>query len=368
MNKTPLNNLHKELGGKMVEFAGYEMPIQFEGIKAEHLWVRENAGLFDVSHMGQGILEGSDALEVVEKITPSPFVKTPYGKAKYTVLLNENGGIIDDLIITKLADDKFFFVYNAGCRAKDEAFIMSQTENFTPLPDRALLALQGSKAEEIISETLNYPSYKIEVPSLKEMPKFSKREDRDFSYQEYMTISECEFEGDILYISRLGYTGEDGFEISVSNFSAEELTKHLLANDNVKPIGLGARDSLRLEMGYPLYGHDISDETTPLEANLQWVVAKANRENFPAPQKLRVGIEILDRAPAREGTKIFSLEGQEIGVITSGGFSPTLEKPIAQGYVEIAFAEEGSEVELEVRGRKIKAKTHKLNFIEPRTK
>lgn len=335
MKTTPLNNLHKELGGKMVEFAGYEMPIQFEGIKPEHLWVRENAGLFDVSHMGQGILEGDDALEVVESITPTPFAKTPFGKAKYTVLLDENNGIIDDLIITKLSDTKFFFVYNAGCREKDEAFIMSKTANFTPLPDRALIAVQGSKAKDIVENTP----------------------------EEYMTIKIT----DDIYVSRLGYTGEDGFEISVPADKAEDYARGLLKNEALKPIGLGARDSLRLEMGYPLYGHDISLETNPLEANLKWVVAKAKRDNFPAPQKLRVGVEILDRAPAREGTKIFSIEGNEIGVITSGGFSPTLEKPIAQGYVNTEFAEAGTDIELEVRGRKIKAKTHKLNFLEPRT-
>jgi len=351
MKQTALNTLHKELGGKMVEFAGYEMPVQYtEGIKSEHLWVRSHAGLFDVSHMGQAMLEGEGAIELLEKITPSPFSKTPLNKAKYTVLLNSNGGIIDDLIITKLADDKFFLVYNAGCKEKDEKFIQDNLPaslTFTPLRERSLIAIQGSKAEAILSPASTSPLVGGTEGG-----------------QEYMTIK---FAGDV-FISRLGYTGEDGFEISIPSEKAAEYCKELLKNPDLKPIGLGARDSLRLEMGYPLYGHDIDDNTTPLEANLQWVVAKDKRENFPTPQKMRVGIEIMDKAIAREGTKIFALDGSEIGVITSGGYSPTLEKPIAQGYVKTSFAEAGTEVEVELRGRKIKAKTHKLNFIEPRTK
>lgn len=346
MKTTPLNNLHKELGAKLVEFAGYEMPIQYsDGIMTEHNWTRENAGLFDVSHMGQAMLEGDGALAFVESITPTPFTKTPLNKAKYTVLLNDNNGIIDDLIITKLADDKFFFVYNAGCRAKDEAHIESKLPSnltFTKFPDRALIALQGKDSANILTGI--FP-------------------DADFANQEYMSFQQV----DNIFVSRLGYTGEDGFEISVPKDEAESLSKKILANDNAKPIGLGARDSLRLEMGYPLYGHDINDDTTPLNANLQWVVAKAKRESFQSPDRLRVGVEILDKGIAREGAKIFSVDGDEIGVITSGGFSPTLQKAIAQGYVKSEYSENGTDILIDLRGRKIAAKTHELNFIEPKT-
>ena len=340
MNKTALFETHQKLGAKIVPFAGYEMPVQYEGIMAEHNHTREKAGLFDVSHMGQAWLEGEGALEFLTQITPSSFAKLSPHKAKYTVLLNANGGIVDDLIITKITDTKFFVVYNAGCKEKDEAFIASKIPpsiKFTPLRDRSLIALQGSKAEEILGKIFqNLP-------------------------QGYMTIA---FVGDF-FISRLGYTGEDGFEISAPNAKAAELWNKILQNPDAKPVGLGARDSLRLEMGYPLYGHDLNDEITPHEANLTWVMAN---KPTTAPAKLRVGVEVLDKAIVREGAKIFSLDGAEIGVITSGGFSPTLQKPIAQGYVNSSHSNAGTDIQIELRGRKLPGKIHKLNFIEPRTK
>lgn len=343
MKKTALYDNHLKLGAKIVEFAGYAMPIQYEGIKSEHLFVRSEAGLFDVSHMGQAILEGAGSTELVEKLTPSSFANLSHGKAKYTVLLNDDDGIIDDLIITRLEDEKYFLVYNAGCKTKDEDHIKSKLfgQNFTILNDKSLIALQGQKAEDILQKI--FP-------------------DANLTNQEYMSTQIL----DDIFISRLGYTGEDGFEISIPSEKAPKLWDDIISA-GAKPIGLGARDSLRLEVGYPLYGHDIDDETTPIEANLFWIMPKDKRSNF-RKEKLRVSVEITDKGIPREGAKIFSIDGSEIGVITSGGFSPSLNKSIAQGYVPLEFAESGTELKVELRGKMLNAKTTKLNFIEPKTK
>lgn len=342
MKQTALTQKHINSGAKLVEFAGYSMPIQYEGIISEHNQTRTKAGLFDVSHMGQAWLEGNGAEKFVSEITPTDFSRAEPQQAKYTVLLNKNGGIVDDLIITKVTPEKFFFVYNAGCRAKDEAHILSKLPaglKFTPL-DRALIALQGPKAESVIKNVFS------SIP------------------EKYMTMQEV---GDI-YISRLGYTGEDGFEISIPKEKAEYVWDDILASGVAKPIGLGARDSLRLEMGYPLYGHDINDETTPLEASLSWVVAKEKKANFKQPKRKRVGVEILDKAIVREGAPIFDDKGNKVGIITSGGFSPTLQRPIAQGYVDIDFAGLGHNIKIELRGNKIPAKVAPLFFVKPKTK
>jgi aminomethyltransferase len=351
MNKTALNDAHIAANAKMVEFAGYSMPIYYGlGILKEHMWTRENAGLFDVSHMGQALLEGADAIAMLEKITPSNFVSLALNKAKYTVLLNDNKCIIDDLIITKLAEDKFFIVYNAGCKDKDEAFFNANLPancKFTPLRDRSLIAIQGPAAVEIA--TIVFPAANL-------------------FEQGYMTFNKSSFAGQEVFISRLGYTGEDGFEISVPNSVAVQLWEALLKNQLAQPIGLGARDTLRLEMGYPLYGHDIDEKTTPIEADLTWVVAKANRDNFPAPTKKRVGFEILGRGVIREGAKVFALDGKEIGVITSGGFGPTVGNSIAQGYVAPEFATIGTEVEIELRGSKVPAKICSYTYVAAKTK
>lgn len=350
MQKTALYQEHEKLGAKIVEFAGYAMPVQYpEGILKEHLSVRENAGLFDVSHMGQALLTGEGCAAFCEKLTPSNFTTLAPATAKYTVLTNENGGIVDDLIITKISEDKFFFVYNAGTKEKDEKWITSKLPSslkFEPLRNRSLLALQGAKAESIISNLIK----------------------ADFANQKYMTLQEVDCPTyDKLYISRLGYTGEDGFEISVENEKAPQLWQAILSK-GAKPIGLGARDSLRLEMGYPLYGHDISDETSPISANLGWIMPKDKRGSFGEPKEKRVGFEIADRSIIREGVEIFSNDNKKIGKVTSGGFSPTLQKPIAQGYIDAAYATEGTEVNFELRGRKIPGKVAKVNFIEPKTK
>ncbi len=354
MRKTELYDEHVDLGGKMIEFAGYQMPIQYpEGIMKEHNWVRESAGLFDVSHMGQAILEGANAIEFLEEITPSSFSGTPNKKSKYTVFLNENGGIVDDLIVTKLADDKFFLVYNAGCKQKDETFVrkkLAESLTFRPLMDRALIALQGAASEIVLDKVLNLG------------------EKGGFGSQEYMTLQEVQFEGGDLFVSRLGYTGEDGFEISIDGGSAAKLWKAILAHEEVKPIGLGARDSLRLEMGYPLYGHDLDDETNPMEAGLGWVVAKANKIKYENPKRRRVGVELIGKGIIRERVKIFAIDGSEIGVITSGGFSPTLQKTIAQGYVRTEFSALGTKVNVELRGKLLEAKICSYAFVKPRTK
>lgn len=351
MKKTPLHQEHIFKGAKMAEFAGYDMPIYYGlGILKEHLWTRENAGLFDVSHMGQAWLEGANAIAMLETITPSAFASLGINKAKYTVLLNENKCIIDDLIITKIADDRFFIVYNAGCKEKDEAFFRENLPadcTFTTLPNRALIALQGPAALEIATQT--FPN-----AGLFEQP--------------YMTFNKSTFAGEEVFISRLGYTGEDGFEISVPATVAPQLWNKILSNELAQPIGLGARDTLRLEMGYPLYGHDIDDKTTPIEADLTWVVAKAKRETFPAIRKKRVGFEILGRGVIREGSKVFVLDGNEIGVITSGGFGPTVGNSIAQGYVAPQFAEVGKDVEIELRGTKVAAKVASYIYVEAKTK
>ena len=329
------------------------MPIQYnEGILKEHLYVREHAGLFDVSHMGQALLTGNNIADFINKITPSQFHNTPNNTAKYTVLTNDKGGIIDDLIITKINDDEFFFVYNSGTKEKDEKWITSKLPSgltFKPYRERSLLALQGPDAEKIITKVFSGAKTLL-------------------TNQKYMTITRftCDDHGPV-FVSRLGYTGEDGFEISVLEDHAVKLWD-ALTEDGAKPIGLGARDSLRLEMGYPLYGHDINDDTTPLEANLGWVIPKAARETLPKPKRLRVGFILDDKSIIREGIEVLSTAGKKIGKVTSGGFSPTLQKPIAQGYVETEFSATGTPLIFELRGRQITGKVGPLNFIQPKTK
>jgi aminomethyltransferase len=360
LKRTPLFDVHNKFSAKIVPFAGYEMPIQYpSGIVTEHNWVRENAGLFDVSHMGQILIEGEGASEFISRITPSDFSTTAEDVAKYTVLTNENGGIIDDLIITKLSPQSFFAVINAGCKDKDIAWIqknLPQNLTLKVLDDRALIALQGPKAEAALEKLL-----KLKLGNLG-----------------YMTLMFAGYKGKNIFISRLGYTGEDGFEISVPNDLAADLFEALCADETVKPIGLGARDSLRLEMGYPLYGHDIDDTTSPVEGNLSWVIAKANtgfigaervlNEKQNGASRKRVGIKIIDKTIAREGAEIFSADNKKIGVVTSGTFSPTLKAAIAQGYVDSANAAIGTKIFVNVRGNNFAAEVAPVNFLNPKTK
>lgn len=358
--KTPLYQEHAALGAKIAPFAGYDMPIQYAaGVMKEHEWTRTNAGLFDVSHMGQAIVSGTGAAEFFSKLTPSSFLKTPLGVAKYTVLTNDKGGIIDDLIITRLAEQKFFVVFNAGRKDVDIAWMKKNLPagvTFEELAGNALVALQGPKAELALAR--EFPA-----AALSELG--------------YMRIKEAKWKDAPVFISRLGYTGEDGFEISIPAAKAAEFWKTLLSNPLVQPIGLAARDSLRLEMGYPLYGHDLNEEITPVEAALSWVITKGHSGFIGAEkilaqlangaEKKRVGVKLLESGIAREGAEIFA-DGENIGTLTSGGFSPSLKLAIGQGYVKTAFTREGQPVEVEVRGKKIPAAVHPISFLPARTK
>jgi len=358
--KTPLYQEHVAAGAKLCAFAGYDMPIHYApGVIKEHEWTRSSAGLFDVSHMGQAIVSGDKAADFFSRITPSSFVKTPAGRAKYTVLTNDKGGIIDDLIITRMNDKKFFVVFNAARKDVDIAWMKKNLPagvRFEELADNALIALQGPKAEAALA---------------KEIP------DADLPNLPYMTMKEARWQGNLVFISRLGYTGEDGFEISLNQEMAPTFWSALLANPDVKAIGLAARDSLRLEMGYPLYGHDLNEETTPVEAALSWIITKDHKDYIGVasilPQltsgatKKRVGVKLTESGIAREGAEIYA-NGEKIGALTSGGFSPSLKVAIGQGYVKSDFAKEGEKVEVDVRGRRIPAIIHGLSFMQAQTK
>ena len=360
MKLTPLHEAHKALNAKMGEFAGYDMPLYYDaGVKAEHEWVRAHAGLFDVSHMGQVSLEGPGAAQFWERVTPSAFTKSKAGRAKYTVLTNKDGGIIDDLIITRLTDTKFYAVLNAGRKASDIQWINSHLPpslSFEYAEKQALMALQGPAALKIMFEEFGL----------------------DLNDMEYMTGQNVDLHGIKAFISRLGYTGEDGFELSVPAREAVKIWNGILSHDKVRPIGLAARDSLRLEMGYCLYGHDIDETTTPVEADLQWVIGKDNRDFIGAKAvrgqmemgttRKRVGVKLLDKGVAREGTILRDEAGQEIGKLTSGGFSPTLKISIGQGYVEAASAIVGHKIVADVRGRAIPAEITAMPFIQAKTK
>ena len=364
LQKTPLWSLHKELGGKMVGFAGYDMPVQYEGmgVLKEHLHTRTHAGLFDVSHMGQCLLTGaSDPALALEKIVPSSMTGLEPEKIRYTVLLNDNGGILDDLMVTRWDDKTLFLIVNAGCKDKDFAYINKKIGGQVKLQylaDRALLALQGPQAEKVLAQL--FPLV---------------------SAMKFMTMAKVIYEGQELYISRSGYTGEDGYEISVPAALAVAFAKKLLSYDEVKFIGLGARDSLRLEAGLCLYGHELDEETTPIEANLKWVIQKRRREEggFCGAEKilgqlakgttrLRVGIKPEGKAPVREGTEILAADGRKIGLITSGGFGPSVDGPVAMGYVETAFATEGTKLQVMLRGTARPCEVVALPFIKPNYK
>lgn len=354
---TALHGAHIALGAKMGEFAGYDMPLYYGlGVKKEHEWVRSSAGLFDVSHMGQISVKGgegkTDAVEFFEKITPSAFSKLGIDRTKYTVLTNEQGGIIDDLMVTKTGDNEFHCVINAGCKEKDIEWIKSHLPDsleFKYYDDWALIAIQGPKAESVVRDVLG-----VDLSGLRYMGLWAQDD-----YQ--------------MFISRLGYTGEDGFEISVPNTAAVEIWDKLNTHDAVEPIGLAARDSLRLEMGYCLYGHDIDATTTPLEADLGWVMGKNNdsyigAENVTTPTRKRVGIRLTGKGVAREGSEIRNENDDVIGTLSSGGFSPTLEQSIGQGYVPVEYANVGTKIMVNVRGRNIEGEIASMPFVPAQTK
>ena len=355
--KTALYNYHKSLGAKFVPFAGYEMPVQYSsGIVEEHKITRTNAGLFDVSHMGQLLIEGNENLsDELEKIIPVDLKKIKLNQSKYSFLTNEKGGIYDDLIITKV-DNGFSIILNAACKDNDFKIIKNSIGNkfkLTLYKNLSLIALQGPKSSEILEKIIN------EVSSLKFM------NGNKFSYNEKE-----------IYITRSGYTGEDGFEISIPNELVEDFVKKVFSK-GAKPIGLGARDTLRLEAGLCLYGHDINETTSPIEANLKWAISKRRREEggFVGYSKiksdmngslsrLRVGVKPEGKIIAREGVKIFSEDNKKIGSITSGTFGPSVNGPIAMGYVKLNFSKLGTKVLLEVRGKKHNAKISELPFYK----
>jgi aminomethyltransferase len=359
LKRTPLYALHRELGAKMVPFAGYEMPVNYpSGILAEHLHTRSQAGLFDVSHMGQVRLAGTDPARALEALVPGDLQALAPMRMRYTLLLNEQGGILDDLMVTRLGDG-LFLVVNAARKEADVAHLHDRLGTGTtvePLPDRALLALQGPAAAVVLSRLAD-----------------------GIARLGFMTAAEVTLDGRECLVTRSGYTGEDGFEISCSAPDAEILASVLVAQPEVSPIGLGARDSLRLEAGLCLYGHDIDETTTPIEADLAWTIGKRRRAEggFPGAaiilreladgtSRKRVGIRPDGRAPAREETAIVDAAGDKIGQVTSGGFGPSVGGPIAMGYVDRAHAAEGTALELLVRGVPRAARVASLPFVPHR--
>lgn len=359
LKTTPLNAAHRALGARMVGFGGYDMPVQYEGVLAEHRWTREHAGLFDVSHMGQCKITGSDAIAQFERFVPGDYQALKAGKQKYSLLLNAQGGIIDDLMAGKPDHDGLFVVVNAGNKDEDFAFWqanLSGDAKLTVLDDRALIAIQGPEAAEIMV---------THEPVLAEFG--------------FMDTARLMLFGVDCYISRSGYTGEDGYEISVPAADAERVWNLLLEDARVKPIGLGARDSLRLEAGLPLHGHDIDPTTSPVEGALTFALSKSRKEaaNFngaervlkelaDGPARVRVGLHVKEGAPAREGAEIADASGAVIGRVTSGGPSPSLGKNIAMGYVPPSHAALGTALQVIVRGKAAAAEVVAMPFVAQR--
>jgi aminomethyltransferase len=356
----PLDAWHRAKGGRMVEFAGYWMPVQYEGIMAEHLWVRESAGLFDVSHMGQLRLAGDGLDDALEALIPADVKGLKPRHQKYSLLLAENGGILDDLMLTRLDDGSIYMVVNGAVKYDDIGHLRDALPDeitLNHMDEQALLALQGPKAVEALVRL---------VPGVRDLV--------------FMRGGPFEWNGVPLWISRSGYTGEDGFEISVPAEAVEALADALLAQSEVKPIGLGARDSLRLEADLPLYGHDLDSETTPIMAALDFAVASKRRReeaNFPGAARIlaerangaivrRVGLLIEGRQPVREGAAVLDGDGSEVGKVTSGGFAPSLGQPIAMAFVPVAMAEPGTAIQLTQRGKVHHASVAAMPFVPHR--
>lgn len=354
----PLGDWHRQQGARMVEFAGYMMPIQYEGIMAEHRWTRDHAGLFDVSHMGQVLLTGEAPDAALETVVPGDILKLAENRLRYTLLLSPEGGILDDLMVTRRAED-LYMVVNGATKWDDLAYLREMLpDNVTinHLEEHALLALQGPEAGAALASL---------IPAV------------DGLY--FMQAGAFTLDGMDLWISRSGYTGEDGFEISVAAEHVETLADRLLALDAVKPIGLGARDSLRLEAGLPLYGHDLDPGTTPVSAALTFALGKRRREEggFAGAGRIlaelaegsdlvRVGLDVEGRQPLRENARIIAEDGAVIGRVTSGGFAPSLERPIAMAYVPAALAEPGTAILAEQRGKRMNATVAAMPFVPAR--
>jgi len=366
LRTTPLHAAHIALGARMVPFAGYDMPVQYtEGVLKEHLWTREHAGLFDVSHMGQARLRGVAPLAAFEEVTPGDFINLKPGRQKYSVLLNRTGGIVDDLMAARpvniegTGDDGLFVVVNGACKENDFKVIEGELAGqvvIERLETRALIAIQGPEAAAV---------FQHHVP--------------DAAAMAFMDVRLLTGFGVDLIVSRSGYTGEDGYEISVPGEAADDVWMKLCADPRVKPIGLGARDSLRLEAGLPLYGHDLDETVSPVEADLAFAINRNRREqrDFPGaariakelaegPARIRVALKVLEGAPAREGAEIADASGAIIGTVTSGGFSPSLKQGIALGFVPPAHAAVGTPLKVIVRGKPQAAEVVKPPFVPHR--
>jgi aminomethyltransferase len=353
----PLDRWHRARDARMVPFAGYHMPIQYEGIIAEHLWTRESAGLFDVSHMGQLLVSGNAADVALEALLPGDIVNLGVDRMRYSLLLDGEGGILDDLMVTRRAGD-FYLVVNGATKADDIAHLheyLPEELTLNHLDEHGLLALQGPKAVDALARI---------CPGVETLV--------------FMTAGAFEIAGVPAWISRSGYTGEDGFEISIPAEMAEQVATLIAEQPEVRPIGLGARDSLRLEAGLPLYGHDLDPTIDPAIAGLGFAVPKRRRAEggFPGatrivrhfsegPPRKRVGLLVAGRLPAREGAPIFDGECR-IGTVTSGGFSPSLQAPIAMGYVDTAYADLGRTLQIEVRGKRLDATVAAMPFVPHR--
>jgi aminomethyltransferase len=359
----PLDAWHRAHGARMVPFAGYEMPIQYEGILAEHEWTRAHAGLFDVSHMGQLMVEGEGAAEALEALLPGDISALKPGRIRYSLLLDENGGILDDLMVTNVTEEggtpRYYLVVNGATKWDDIGHLrehLADEITLSYLDDRGLVALQGPEAPAVLEGL---------VPGVTAELGFMQGTSRDWN-------------GAPLGIGRSGYTGEDGFELSYPAERMTELADALLADERVKPIGLGARDSLRLEAGLPLYGHDLSPETDPVTAGLQFAISKRRRAEggFPGAERVlklledgaptvRVGLALEGRMAAREGADVFAGD-RNVGTVTSGGFAPSLGHPIAMAYVDAQHTTEGTALELEVRGKRLPARVVSMPFVPHR--
>jgi aminomethyltransferase len=396
LKTTPLNDLHIALGAKMVPFAGYSMPVQYPlGVLKEHLHTRTSAGLFDVSHMGQATLKGANVDAALETLVPGDIKSLQPGQIRYTLLLNDAGGIIDDLMVTRVDAATLYLVVNAACKDGDFAHIAAKLRGRATLTrhdDAALLALQGPAAAQVIAKfvpaaaAMPFMTSRTDVfnkPNVIEVTKdgntywngtLTRLEDVPAKVQEAALIA-----GVPIRLFRSGYTGEDGYEISVPGNAARTVANALLAEPGVQPVGLGARDSLRLEAGLCLYGSDIDTTTTPTTAALNWVISARRRAEggFPGAERIlaeiksgapkkRVGIKPLGKAPARAHTEIQDGGGNRIGEITSGGFGPSFNGPVAMGYVDAAFAKPGTQVQLVVRGQLLPAEVVSLPFVPHR--
>ncbi|MDZ7841607.1 MAG: glycine cleavage system aminomethyltransferase GcvT [Gammaproteobacteria bacterium] len=359
LNRTPLYEIHLEHGARMVPFAGYEMPVQYpSGIVKEHRHTRTAAGLFDVSHMGQVSLHGDGAAAALETLVPVDILGLEPTHQRYALFTNDNGGILDDFMVTN-AGDRLFAVVNAACKSRDIDHLKAHLDQVEVHEDRALVALQGPRAAEVLGQLCPDAAALV------------------FMQGGAMTVGGVE-----CFVTRSGYTGEDGFEISIPAEASAGLVREILTHDAVEPAGLGARDSLRLEAGLCLYGHDIDDGTTPVEAGLRWALSRARRPGgeraggYPGAgvierqlsegiQRRRVGLAPLGRAPVREGTELLDTGGSAAGTVTSGGFGPTVEHPVAMGYVTAGLTEPGTALTARVRGRDVPVTVRKLPFVRP---